>query len=193
MTLLTIVVFDLFSIKSNESYFDVQPNCSEDFFPPAMTCACLPSSYGVYCTNIEQNIAMKSSANSNISNIWSSNKTCVDPASTYPEHHSSGESDADYILDPADLFPPFVPDPNAGHNLNLTWPTPKGKTKEDVEEFCLDIVTASPVYSDCHTVSNTDIIKLQCVSDVQVKRLSYNYACMSACIRIKYTLAFIAI
>lgn len=115
---------------------------------------------------------MKSPANNDIPTVWSSGVVCVDPGSSLLAQHSSGGSNADYVLDPADLFPPFVMDPNAGHNLNLSWPTPKGKSKEEVEEYCLKMLTGSPVYGDCYTVANTDLIILQCVSDIQVTLLS---------------------
>lgn len=151
-----------------KSYFNAQPDCNEDYFPKAVTCSCAPSTSGVECTDIEQNVAKKSPANKAISTMWSSGITCVDLKRSSLVQHSSDENNADYILDPADLFPPFVPDPNAGHNLTLTWPTPKNKTKQEVEQYCLNKLTGSPVYGDCNTVANTDLTILQCVSDIQI-------------------------
>lgn len=116
---------------------------------------------------------MKSPANTEITTMWESGRICVAPDSSLLAQNISGGINADYILDPVDLFPPFVHDPNAGHNLNLTWPTMKGKTKEEVEQHCLNMLTGSPVYSDCNTVANSDLIVLQCVSDMQVIRFFY--------------------
>jgi len=117
---------------------------------------------------------MKSPANIEISTMWSSGVICVDPASSYPEQHSSGDRNADYILDTADLFPPIVEGPNARHtcNLTLSWPTPKGKTEEEVKKYCVNMLTESPVYSDCKAVANADFTVQQCVGNIRVTRLS---------------------
>ena len=135
-----------------------------------MACTCGDDNLHVDCTNVEQNITIKSRANNELPYVWSSGVICVDPESPMPIPHNSGESNADYILDPADLFPPFVPDPNAGHNLTIKWPTPKNKTKEQVEQHCLSMLNVSSVYADCKAVANTDMIMQQCVSDIQVVR-----------------------
>ena len=111
---------------------------------------------------------MKSPVNIALPTMWSSGIICVGPGSSLLAQNSSTGSTADYILDPADLFPPFVPDPNARRNITLSWPTPKGKTKEEVERYCLNMLAESPVYSDCKTISNTDLTVQRCVSDIQV-------------------------
>ena len=115
---------------------------------------------------------MKSPANIELSTVWSSGVVCVASESPFLSKHSSCENNADHILDPADLFPPFLPKPNAGHNLTRSWPTPKGKTEEEVKKHCLNMLAESPVYSDCKTVVNTDLTVLECVSNIQVTQLS---------------------
>jgi|SRR6218665_1206914 len=153
-----------------KSYFNAQPECIDDLYPEARTCSCAESGTSIECTDVEQNIAMKTTAKIPIDTekIWTSGKICPNPDNRLLVQHNSDENNADYILDPADLFPLFVPDPNAGHNFTLQWPTPKGKTKDEVEQYCLSVLTGSPVYGDCNTVANTDWTLWQCVTDIQV-------------------------
>jgi|SRR6218665_1391234 len=151
-----------------KSYFNTQPGCYEDFFPAARNCSCAPFDTIVECTNVEQNITMKSPANIEITTMWESGVICVAPGSSILSQNSSTGSTADYILDPADLFPPFIEGPNARHNLMLSWPTPKGKTEEEVKKYCVNMLTESPVYGDCKTVVNTAFTVQQCVDDIQV-------------------------
>jgi len=85
---------------------------------------------------------------------------------------TSSLSDKDSILDEDTVYPPYTYDPTFGENVTFTWPTPKGKTKQEVEQHCSNMLQSSPAYDDCS--ANVDVhaatIIEMCASDIQVGR-----------------------
>lgn len=166
-----------YRVPDHLSYFAQQPVCSDIFNVAAAKCGCnetSPQRYAPICSNKDPTLQVISKSFEPHSGKLTTGVVCGKPnqrrrrdADTSSLYDNS-DSDNDFILDDDILFPPHQYDPNFGVDVSFAWPTPKGKTEQEVEHYCAGALQSSPAYADCNANADLTTIITMCKSDIQV-------------------------
>src|SRR6218665_450900 len=163
-------MFFVFRIPDNLSFFRHQPPCSPIFNTAATRCGC-NTTYPI-CSNKDPTLGPVSSSYGPFSGKSTTGVVCDESNQRIRrDTDTSSLPDMDSIMDEDTVFPPYTYDPSYGENVTFTWPTPKGKTQVEVEQYCADMLRSSPAYDDCSANVDVATIIAMCASDIQVGQM----------------------
>lgn len=161
------IIISLHRIPPGQSYFDQPPTCWDTTTLPVYFCQCAEENPADFEGEIPDRVTCVHEDGVVIPQT--TGHVCVNDKRKRRDLREIIESGhGDDVIGDDELYYKFKYDPEAGSDVDPTWPTASGKTEAMVESRCRQALEASPAYSACKDWTDVEEIVNECKFDTQV-------------------------